>query len=238
MKAKYFLGAILSLAFVFTSCKKAIKPSGDITTESRQLSGYTKLDVSDAIDVEVTFGQQEEVIVEANSNLHQYILTDVANGTLKIRMKNNVRIKSGAEIKIYVSATTLNQVHLDEASRVEFMNDLNTVGFDLHISGASRFQGGIYTDDMKINAKGASTVDLWGIANTAEIEASGASNIGDFAFLINGYLDIDLSGASKAELTVDGTMDIEVSGASRFNYKGNGVINELDISGASSVNKQ
>ncbi|MCR9173940.1 MAG: DUF2807 domain-containing protein [bacterium] len=238
MKATYFLGAVMSLAFVFTSCKKAVKPSDDITTESRQLTGYSKLDVSDAMEVEVTFGQQEEVVVEANSNLHQYILTDVVNGVLKIRMKNNVRIKSGAEIKVYVSATTIDQLIIDGASRVEFMNDVTTTNFEVDIDGASRFQGGVYTGDLKVDAEGASNVEMWGTADSAEIEASGASNIGDFAFLINNYLNIDLSGSSKAELTVDGVMDIEVSGASRFNYKGNGVINELDISGASSVNKQ
>ena len=238
MRATYFFGAVLSIAFVFTSCKKAIKPSDDITTETRQLSGYTKLDVSDAMEVEVTFGQQEEVIVEANSNLHQYILTDVVNGVLKIRLKNNIRIKSGSEIKIYVSATTIDQVLPDDASRVEFMNDVTTSNFEIDIDGASRFQGGIYTGDIKVNAEGASNVEIWGTTDSTEMKASGASNIGDFAFLINNYLEIDLSGASKAELTCDGVMDIEVSGVSRFNYKGNGVINELDISGASSVNKQ
>lgn len=238
MKATYFLGAIMAVAFVFSSCKKAIKPADDITVETRQLSGYTKLDVSDAMEVEVTFGQQEEVIVEANSNLHQYILTDVVNGVLKIRLKNNVRIKSGSEIKVYVSATSIDKVIIDGASRVEFMNDVTTTNFDLDVDGASRFQGGIYTDDIKVNAEGASKVEMWGSSDTAKIKASGASNIGDFAFVINAYLDIDLSGASKAEFTVDGTMDIDVSGASRFNYMGNGVINELDISGASSVNKQ
>lgn len=186
----------------------------------------------------MTFGQSEEVVVEANSNLHQYILTDVVNGVLKIRLKNNVRIKSGSEIKVYVSATTLSQVRIDGASRIEFMNDVTTTNFELDVDGASRFQGGIYTDDIEVKSEGASKVEMWGSSDTAKIKASGASNIGDFAFLINSYLDIDLSGASKAELTVDGTMDIEVSGASRFNYKGNGVINELDVSGASSVNKQ
>lgn len=228
----------MSLALVFTSCKKGVKPSDDITIETRQLSGYTKLDVSDAMEVEVTFGQSEEVVVEANSNLHQYILTDVVNGVLKIRLKNNVRIKSGSEIKVYVSATTLSQVRIDGASRIEFMNDVTTTNFELDVDGASRFQGGIYTADIEVKSEGASKVEMWGSSDTAKIKASGASNIGDFAFLINSYLDIDLSGASKAELTVDGTMDIEVSGASRFNYKGNGVINELDVSGASSVNKQ
>lgn len=228
----------MSLALVFSSCKKAIKPSSDITIETRQLSGYSKIDVSDAMDVEVTFTSQEDVVVEANSNLHQYILTDVVNGVLKIRMKNNVRIKSGATIKLYVNAIALESVLIDDASRVEFLNSGVATNFELNVAGASRFQGGFTSTSLNVKVKGASNVEMWGSTDTANIKGSGASTIGDFAFLVNNYLDIDLSGASKAELTVDGTMDIDVSGASRFNYKGNGVINELNISGASSVNKQ
>lgn len=238
MKATYFLGAVIALAFVVTSCKKGIKPNDDITIETRQLSGFTKLDVSDALDIEVSFTNQEEVVVEANSNLHEYILTDVVNGTLKIRLKNNVRIKSGSEIKIYVSALALESLLIEDASRVEFTNDATATDFDLDLSGASTFQGGLTADNLNLKASGASRIELWGSAVSAEIEASGASNIGDFAFLISNYLEIDLSGASKAEFTVDGTMDIKVSGASRFNYKGNGVIDDLETSGSSSVNKQ
>ncbi len=238
MRATYLFGAILALSFVFTSCNKAITPANDITTESRQLSGFTKLDVSDAMDVEVSFTSQEDVIVEANSNLHQYILTDVVNGTLKIRLKNNIRLKSGATIKIYVNAIMLESLIVEDASRVEFTNDANAVNFDLDISGASKFQGGIVADHMHLHAKGASKLEMWGTVAEAEMDISGASDVGDFAMLITGYLDLDISGASKAELTVDGMMDIRASGASRFNYKGNGVINELDVSGSSSVTKQ
>lgn len=238
MRATYFLGAIAALALVFASCKKGVKPADDITIETRQLSGFDRIDVSDAMEVEVTFGTQEGVIVEANSNLHQYILTDVVNGTLKIRLKNNVRVKSGSDIKIYVNALTMESAIIDAASRVEFMNDVTTTNFDLDLAGASSFQGGVITDNFHAHAKGASRIEVWGSTDVADVELSGASNLGDFSFLVTNYLDLDLSGASKAEATVDGTMDIRASGASRFNYKGNGVINDLDLSGSSSVNKQ
>lgn len=239
MKTTYFITAILSLTFVMTSCiKKSIKPSNNVTTETRALTGYTKLDVSDAMNVYLTMSSQEEVVVEANENLHQYILTDVVNGTLKIRLKNNVRIKSGATINIYVNATMMESLTIDGASRVELMNEIVSNDFKLDVSGASSFQGGLTAVDCDFKISGASRVELWGSTSTANAEISGASNLSDFAFLITDYLTIDLSGASKAELTVDGLMNIKASGASVFNYKGDGLIEELDISGASSVNKK
>lgn len=239
MKTTYVFAAVISMAFVMSSCiKKSIKPSNNITMESRQHSGYDKIDVSDAMEVILTMDTQESVVVEANENLHQYILTDVVSGTLKIRLKNNIRVKSGASIKIYVNALAIDDIRIDGASRVELTNDLITSNFNLDVSGASSFQGGFTAVDSDIDISGASKVEIWGSTTNANAKISGASNLADFAFTITDYLNIDLSGASKAELTVDGTMDIEASGASTFNYKGDGLIDNLNLSGASSVNKK
>ena len=239
MRTTYVFAAVISIAFMMSSCiKKSIKPSNNITMESRQHSGYDKIDVSDAMEVVLTMDAQESVVVEANENLHEYILTDVVGGTLKIRMKNNVRIKSGAAIKVYVSALAMNDIRVDGASRLELTNDLVTSNIKVDVSGASTFQGGFTAVDSEIDVSGASKVEIWGSTTNANVNISGASNLGDFAFTITDYLNIDLSGASKAELTVDGTMDIEASGASTFNYKGDGLIDNLNLSGASTVNKK
>lgn len=239
MRIPFILATALSLTFVLTSCfKKSVKPSDNVTVESRQLSGFSKLDVSDAMEVYITMNQQEDVVIEANENLHEYILSDVVGGTLKLRLKSNVRVKSGATIKIYVSALYMEAMNISGASRVELLNDLITTSLDLDVSGASSLQGGITVDECDFRISGASRVELWGQTNNAKLKLSGASDFRDFTFTVNNYLNIDLSGASKAELTANGTMDIEASGASTFNYKGDALIDALNLSGASSVNKK
>jgi hypothetical protein len=238
MKKSILLSALLAVILLMGSCKKeSVKPSGSITTETRSLTGFDALDVSDAIDVEVTFDPNvESVVVEANSNLHQYILTDVVSGRLKVRIKNNVRIKSGATIKIYVSTTFLDAVGISGASRVEFTNELITSFLDLDISGASTFQGGMTVTDFDADASGASDIEIWGSSNTSKMDLSGASKITDEDFVMND-LDIDLSGASRATLTVNGVINISASGASSLDYNGTGLIDNLESSGGSSINK-
>lgn len=238
MKKSILLSALIAVTLLMGSCKKeSVKPSGSITTETRSLTGFDALDVSDAIDVEVTFDPNvESVVVEANSNLHQYILTDVVSGRLKVRIKNNVRIKSGATIKIYVSTTFLDAVGISGASRVEFTNELITSFLDLDISGASTFQGGMTVTDFDADASGASDIEIWGSSNTSKMDLSGASKITDEDFAMND-LDIDLSGASRATLTVNGVINISASGASTLDYYGTGLIDNLESSGGSSINK-
>jgi hypothetical protein len=229
MKKSILLSALIAVTLLMGSCKKeSVKPSGSITTETRNLTGFDALDVSDAIDVEVTFDPNvESVVVEANSNLHQYILTDVVAGRLKVRIKNNVRIKSGATIKIYVSTTFLDAVGISGASRVEFTNELITSFLDLDISGASTFQGGMTVTDFDADASGASDIEIWGSSNASKMDLSGASKITDEDFVMN-----DL-----ATLTVNGVINISASGASSLDYYGTGLIDNLESSGGSSINK-
>ena len=51
------------------------------------------------------------------------------------------------------------------------------------------------------------------------------------------HLNAELSGASNVSLTINEEIDIEASGASILKYKGNAVITNQDLSGASSVKK-
>jgi hypothetical protein len=238
MKKAILVSGLMAITLVLSSClKKQIKPSSDVTTESRNLSGFTALDVSDAIEVEVTFDPNvENVVISANSNIHQYILTDVVNGRLKIRMKNNINIKSGAYILVKVSTPYLEGVDISGASRVEFTNDETVSYMDLDISGASTFQGGFTATDCDINLSGASNVSIWGGAASANIDLSGASRLGDYDFIIDN-LNVELSGASTATLTVNGVMNVNASGASTLNYKGTALIDNMESSGASSIIK-
>ena len=238
MKKSILLSAFMTVTLLMGSCnKESVKPSSSITAETRNIKGFDALDVSDAIDVEVTFDQNvESVVVEANSNLHQYILTDVVSGRLKIRIKNNIRIKSGAEIKVYISTTSLDAVGISGASRVEFTNELATSFLVLDMSGASTFHGGVTLTDFDASASGASRIEIWGTSNASTIDLSGASKITDEDFVMND-LNIGLSGASRATLTVNGVMNILASGASSLDYYGTGLIDNLESSGASSVNK-
>ena len=238
MKTRTLFIALVGLGLALGSCKKSVKPSNDITTEIRPVSGFTAIDVSEAMDVEIMhIPGTEQVVVEANSNLHKYIITEVVSGTLFIHREDNVNFKPGAKIKVYVTASTVNDLEISGASNVQLTNQLTMNGLGLDISGASHLSGGIDVGTVSMEISGASTVDLFGVATNVTADVSGASLLKDYNLVIEN-LTIDLSGASTASLTVNGLMNITASGASTLNYKGDGLIGDLNLSGASSVNKQ
>ncbi len=239
MKTSHYLILFFLAALVFSSCRKDhIHPSHHIITEERFTGTFHSLDVSDAIDVDVLFTNGTySVFIEADDNIMPYVLTDVTAGVLYIRLKNSICIGPHASIKVHISNPFVEAVDISGASRVEFNNSQNIPYFKLSTSGASMFQGEFYCTTFDADMSGASVADIWGAADYANIKLSGASKLGDYSFSIN-TLDIVLSGASTASLTVNQVMNIEASGASSFYYKGNGLINDLNLSGASVLKKK
>jgi len=236
MKNRVQLFSLLSIFLIaFSSCTKRIKPSGTITTEVYNLGGYDKVIVSDAINARIKFTSgQEQVTVEANSNLHAYIKTEVIGNSLYIRLKNNVNIRGNYTLNVLVEANDLSALDLSGASKCEIENNWVNSSVSIHASGASQVSGPIVADNCSLDLSGASKVSFSGTATTVKLDFSGASNFDGFSFQCDD-LNAHLSGASKAELTVNSTLNLHLSGASTLRYMGQGVIGEIESSGSSSV---
>ncbi len=236
MKKFAIVLSLAVLAGVSTSCKK-IKGSNNITSEVRALSTFTQIDVQDAFEVDVTYSPtQELVVVEAPDNLHEFIETNVISGKLKIHFTHNKRISTKNPIKIHITTADLNKFDLSGASDVILNNPLNDYDFELEMSGASDFEGEVNVTNGDIEMSGASNAKINGTAMDAFVDLSGASTIRKYEFEIE-TLDVKLSGASTAFLTILNSMSVELSGASTLNYKGDPVITHINTSGASNINK-
>lgn len=239
MKNRIVVTGMVLLGIVFSSChKERIRPSANITKESRAVAAFTGISVEDAIQVYVDLSSDENNLrVKANQNLHPYIKTEVKSGNLIIRMKRNLILKRNATIKVYVSADKLNRISASGASEIYLLNKLTTDNLSVDASGASRISCSIASTTCSVDASGASNVHISGTVGNAAIDLSGASTMNNHQ-LVADAASVDLSGASSAFLTVNSSLDVVASGASTFNYLGSPQVNKLNLSGASSVHKQ
>ena len=236
MKTNPIFILLLALVGLLSSCDhEVIRASGEVTALDYSFTGYTELDISDAFDAYVFFSDTEEgVRIEANENLHDDIVIQKSGNTLNIRLRNNTTIRGRATLRAYVTTTHLSSFDISGASTVTLDNEWDTEDGKIELSGASYITGPVLVDKLKIDLSGASDVELYGDVNFMEAELSGSSELRDYDLGID-RLDIYLSGASDAFLTVRETMNVSASGASVLNFKGNAVINQRNLSGSSEI---
>lgn len=241
MKTKSLIIGLFALATVFTSCEKDdqyVTPSGSVTTVTKIMGDYTQLDVADAFDVFVTFSDfDENVRIEANSNLQPYINIENHNDQLMISLDDHVTIRKGeAVLNIYITTKRIDEFSAAGAVSIQLENELQTNTIDISLSGASHFSGTLYANKVNSSLIGASGMDILGETDSFEIDVEGASNMTGFGFVTN-QLEAELDGASNMSLTIQETLDVHARGASIVRYKGNGTIKNQDLTGSSQIIK-
>jgi hypothetical protein len=193
---------------------RGVKGSGNIATETRQVSDFTAIDVGGIFNVEATAGREYAVSVEADDNLLPLIKTEVRRGVLHISTEE--RIKSSSKITVRVSAPNFEAIDTSGVARVE-------------VSGVSN-------NSLKLESSGASKVLVSGETTALEAKTSGASKV-DAESLRSVDAAVKASGASKVRVVVSGRLTASASGAGKVLYGGSPTNVEKRTSGAGKVDQ-
>lgn len=239
MKTK--LLSLIIIIFSITTCyaQPEVKTIvNDKNAVKRNVGNFTGIDVSNAITVYLTQGNEDAVAVSCNDeNDLKKIKTVVKNGVLKIYLDNgfwNAWSWKNKKIKAYVSMKTIDFIGVSGASIVKISETIKCSNLNLEVSGASHIKGDIQVFKLNIDASGASSIEFSGIANDASIELSGASSMKSLSLITN-ESKIEASGASSIIITVKEKLKAEASGASSIRYKGTPTIIHSNSSGAASI---
>ncbi len=214
--ATLLIGLIFAGGCSYSNVKNGgVKGSGTLKSERRDVSGFSKIDVGGAVNIEVTAQKDFNVAVEADDNLLEFIKTEVSGDTLKIYSEGGISHEQNISVKISMPEIK-----------------------DLDISGASNaVVSNVKTDSLKLNVGGASKIKIDGEAKVLESEASGASKI-DAEGLKVENAEVEASGASSVTVSPANELKADASGASDIYYTGEPKNIVQNSSGASSIKKK
>ncbi|NAS13572.1 head GIN domain-containing protein [Poritiphilus flavus] len=239
MKTKLIpLYAIICTLFLASCDRETVRVSDAVSTREVRISGFSGLEVAQSFRAFVTFSDTEEKIeIEANDNVHDKILVSLDGDNLYVRIKPNTNLRGDVTLNLYITTSSLERFRATGASRIQLENELSEREVFIRLSGSSDFFGELNVDVTKVYASGASKTDIFGSTSFLEAELAGSSTLQDLDFQV-ADLDIELSGASDAYLSVSDRIDVEASGSSTLTYRGDAVIRKQDLSGASEIIKR
>lgn len=243
MKTSVKIGIAIAyiLAVLTSSCvgfnEKNVKLSGVTKVSTKEVSAFDKVDVSGAIDVIVNIGNKSEVVIEADSAIMPYVVTEVKDRELRIYNKDIIGFYNFKNNKILVTITTPSILELESSGACDVtINDLKTDQFKVSLSGACDLIGSFECNVLDFESSGSSDSKLKGKVKNCNIELSGACDIKALDLEVDS-LKIEGSGSSNVEITVQNSLDVELSGASELRYKGEPKYIKTDMSGVSNLTK-
>ncbi|WP_103068517.1 head GIN domain-containing protein [Aquimarina sediminis] len=233
------LCSITSLQAQWWGNGKKISGNGNSITKDRTTSDYDQIKVKGSLDVSLISGTEGKISIEGESNLIEYIITDVENDILRIYVKKGYYLKPsyGKKLIITVPFEDLSQVTLSGSGDVYSSDTIKASSFKTGVSGSGDVQ-------LVVNAK-----SIWGqVTGSGDLAIKGATE--SFNGNVSGSGDLsayDLK-AKNVTATVSGSGDIEVmatsylkarvSGSGDIFYKGNPEKEDKKVSGSGDITKR
>lgn len=221
---------------LFSSCRRfrCIKGTGNQRTETRKMTGFTKIDVSGGYKVTLKQDSSESIAINIDDNLFKYVETTVEGGTLKVHSRKNI-CPSG-EATLVIGVKNLDGIEASGAVDVKSDGRLNVKDLNIDLSGSTKIDLDLNAANVRTGASGSSEIYLKGQAATNDIDMSGSGKVEALDFVVGKY-KISTSGASECKINVLNELDVHTSGSSDIKYRGNPAKVNNDQSGASSVKK-
>jgi hypothetical protein len=235
MKQKFILLLSALGSLFFTGCDK-VTGSGPVVTETRNVTGFTGLEVSMSGRVNYTIGTAYKVEVQAQQNILNILETYLDNGRLYVKTKPGTWIKSNESITVNVTAPELNYVNLDGSANVYITGNMLAPVSAFRISGS----GNIYADRVTVSDKFTATLSgsgdvkiLNGTVNNQALKTSGSGKV-DMGNVVASKCTADINGSGSMWVNVIQNLDATIDGSGSVNYRGNPQVS-VRISGSGKV---
>ncbi|RPI82143.1 MAG: DUF2807 domain-containing protein, partial [Chloroflexi bacterium] len=173
---------LLISLMALTSCNvigfNRVRGSGNIVSESREVSDFHAIDMSGTGDLIVTQGDTESLVIEADDNLMQYLESEVVNGTLQLGYEGSFQLNLDPTERIQYILTVID---LDEVSisgsGTMIAEELESEDLILDASGSGEFRiDNLNADSLRLTFSGSGEAEIAGMVSHQEIRISGSGN--------------------------------------------------------------
>ncbi len=215
MKRISVLFALTAILAISSCTKERIRGGGPITTETRNVTGFTAVSVAGSTNVYITQGAVFKVEVKGYSNLLPYFETKLVNNTLQLGFKQDVNVKND-NTDVYISMPALNGLSLSGSGNISTTGIFNgNTDFNARIDGS----GNIHFSS--------------GTAQQFNARIAGSGNIKAIDMVAN-KSDIRIDGSGNTEITTTNELKVIINGSGNVYYRGTPVIS-TQISGSGAV---
>lgn len=241
---RFIIATLLIAAILLAGCGSItfqgsgnmIYGSGKITSENREVSGFSQVEFSGSGEAQITQGDRESLIIEADDNIMPYLTSQVVNGTLKLGLKPGTSISTSRGIHYTLTVKSLNQIVTSGSLNVS-TGALNADSLAFHTSGSGNVSAAsAQAKTITVSTSGSGNVEVkGGKADTISASLSGSGNLNAPA-LESQSAHITTSGSGKATVWVKSLLDGSTSGSGDINYYGSPASFNVRTSGSGRAN--
>ena len=215
---------------------KGIKGNGKMTTITRTTGDYDGIRCAGSMDFVLVAGDEGKITIEGEENLLEYIVTEVKNNQLVVKVENKVNLKPswGKSIKITVPFRDIDAVSLAGSGDVWNEDKITATNFEASLAGSGDMVLNIEATSVEGSIAGSGDLTLKGSTNDLEAKVAGSGDFHGFDLEANNTV-VSVAGSGDAEVVSKVSLKARVSGSGDIEYKGNPEREDTKVSGSGSI---
>jgi Putative auto-transporter adhesin, head GIN domain len=216
------------------------KVINDPNAQKRSVGDFHGIKVSGGIELYLSQGDEETVVVSANDpELRDRLRTEVKDGILHIYLDDQWwhRGWNGSmKLRAYVSCKVLDQLRGSGGSNIHVDQTIKSERLDIHLSGGGQLHGSFEAGQMTAGISGGGDLYIGGTAGALNVHVNGGGDFHGYD-LATDSCEAHVSGGGDVFITVNKTLDATVHGGGDIRYKGNASIRETRTFGGGNISK-
>ena len=225
----------LTAILTMTACNAFLVGSGDIITETVQVSNFDRVALEGSGEVRLTQDGSETLEIETHENIMELIMAEVEDGTLTLGLKDVKKMVLPRRLIFYVSVDDLAGLAVAGSGEIE-AETISADQMETSVAGSGRIRiSNLAADGMRASIGGSGQIELTGgEAADQDISISGSGNYssGD---VCSASVKVEISGSGKATVCATETLDADISGSGSVDYYGQPAVN-ISSSGSGGIN--
>ncbi|MFK5983753.1 MAG: head GIN domain-containing protein [Flavobacteriaceae bacterium] len=195
---------IVILAATLTSCQFDLNighenGNGNVVIEERSVTAnFDEVRGTSGIDVYLTEGTENKIVVEADENLQNLIETHISNGKLTIRSSKNIGRASAK--KVHVTYVVLTGIEASSGADIIVNSVLKGENLSLDASSGSDLEVEVFTKNLSAETSSGADIKISGKASTLDASASSGSELNAKKLQV---LTCSAKASSGADITVN-----------------------------------
>ncbi len=170
---KLFTTSSLVILFLFLSGYL----SAQTETQERNVGSFSGVHQSTSADVYITAGSAETVKVKADSKIINDIVTEVQDGVLIIKTKNNSNFRYVKVMEVYITMSNLDKLKNSGSGDISIEGPIKGKDVYIGISGSGDLNGEFEATNMEVKISGSGDVEMSGVRGNFSINISGSGDV-------------------------------------------------------------
>jgi hypothetical protein len=187
-----------TLALMSCSLTNALVGSGQVTSETRQVDTFDKVEFYGGVQFELKIGTPQSVIVAAQQNLLAITTTTVTSG--KLTVETSQIYTTTVPIHVTVTVPTLSAITIN--------------------GGVSGTAAGITATDFNIESNGGASMTISGTATTLHLSCNAGSHVDGTSFTATSA-NVDMNAGASATVGVSGAVTGTANAGASLHLLGN-----------------